>query len=142
MLAALAAYREARDDDPSLPGVLATMREGFEAGLDDDLNVSASLAALFDGVRELNRRIDQRSLSTDDAAARPRPRSATSTRVLGVAAPEEAALDPELQALLDARAARAREPRLGGVGSAARRARWRGASPSRTRATASAGASW
>jgi cysteinyl-tRNA synthetase len=104
VLAALAAYREARDDDPSLPGVLAAMRDGFAAGLDDDLNVSASLASLFDAVRELNRRIDLRSLSTDDAA-----RAAAAIReldaVLGVAAPEEASLDPELQGLLDARAA-------------------------------------
>ena len=46
------------------------MRAGFEAGLDDDLNVSAALGALFDGVRELNRRIDARSLSTADADAR------------------------------------------------------------------------
>ena len=80
------------------------MRDGFEAGLDDDLNVSASLAALFDGIRELNRRIDQRTLSTDDAA-----RAAAAIRdldrVLGVAAPEEPSLDPELGAMLDARAA-------------------------------------
>ena len=104
VLAALAAYHEARDDDPALPGVLATMRDGFEAGLDDDLNVSASLAALFDGIRELNRRIDQRTLSTDDAA-----RAAAAIRdldrVLGVAAPEEPSLDPELEAMLEARAA-------------------------------------
>src|SRR4029079_17090029 len=40
VLAALAAYREDRDDDPSLPGALDTIRAGFEAGLDDDLNVS------------------------------------------------------------------------------------------------------
>ena len=104
VLAALAAYREARDDDPSLPGVLEAMRAGFDAGLADDLNVSASLAALFDGIRELNRRIDLRSLSSDDAA-----RAAAAIRdldtVLGVAAPEEAALDAELRGLLDARAA-------------------------------------
>jgi len=35
--------------------------------MDDDLNVSAALAALFDLVRELNRRIADRSLSTADA---------------------------------------------------------------------------
>ena len=104
VLAALAAYREARDDDPSLPGVLEAMRAGFDAGLADDLNVSASLAALFDGIRELNRRIDLRSLSSDDAA-----RAAAAIRdldtVLGVAAPEEVPLDAELRELLDARAA-------------------------------------
>ena len=64
VLAALAAYREDRDDDSSLPAALDAIRAGFEAGLDDDLNVSAALGALFDGIRELNRRIDARVLST------------------------------------------------------------------------------
>jgi cysteinyl-tRNA synthetase len=104
LLTALAAYAEPRDDDPTLPAVLDAMRAGFEAGLDDDLNVSASLGALFDGVRELNRRIDARSLSTADAT-----RAADAIRaldaVLGVTAPAEEGLEPELQALLDARAA-------------------------------------
>jgi cysteinyl-tRNA synthetase len=104
LLTALAAYAEARDDDPTLPAVLDTMRAGFEAGLDDDLNISASLGALFDGVRELNRRIDARSLSTADAV-----RAGDAIRALdaalGVTAPAEEALEPELQALLDARAA-------------------------------------
>jgi cysteinyl-tRNA synthetase len=104
LLNALAAYREDRDDDPTLPAALDAMRAGFEAGLDDDLNVSAALGALFDGVRELNRRMDVRSLSTADAS-----RAADAIRaldaVLGVTAPAEAALDPQLQALLQERAA-------------------------------------
>ena len=104
LLNALAAYREDRDDDPTLPAALDATRAGFEAGLDDDLNVSAALGALFDGVRELNRRIDVRSLSTGDAS-----RAADAIRaldaVLGVTAPAEAALDPQLQALLEERAA-------------------------------------
>jgi cysteinyl-tRNA synthetase len=104
LLAALAAYREDRDDDPTLPAALDATRAGFEAGLDDDLNVSAALGKLFDGVRELNRRMDVRSLSTADAS-----RAADAIRaldaVLGVTAPAEAALDPQLQALLEERAA-------------------------------------
>ncbi len=104
LLAALAAYREDRPDDPELPVVLDAMRAGFEAGLDDDLNISEALAALFEGVRELNRRIDARALSTADAG-----RSIEAIRaldgVLGVAAPVAEGLDLELQGLLDARAA-------------------------------------
>ena len=104
LLAALAAYREDRPDDPTLPAALGGIRAAFEAGLDDDLNVSEALAGLFDGVRELNRRIDARALSTADAT-----RAAAFIReldtVLGIAAPEAEALDPELQALLDRRAA-------------------------------------
>ncbi len=68
VLAALRAYRRDGPDDPELPAMLADAREAFDAALDDDLNVSAGLAALFDLVRELNRRIDARVLSTADAA--------------------------------------------------------------------------
>ena len=104
LLAALAAYREDRADDPTLPAALDAMRDRFEAGLDDDLNVSEALAALFDGVRDLNRRIDSRTLSTADAG-----RAVDAVRaldaVLGIAGPVEEALDADLQALVDARAA-------------------------------------
>ena len=104
LLAALAAYREDHADDPGLSGVLDGVRSAFEAGLDDDLNISEALAALFEGVRELNRRLDARTLSTADAL-----RAAAFVReldaVLGIAAPAAEELDPELSALLDQRTA-------------------------------------
>ena len=104
LLAALAAYREDRDDDATLDDALATARSGFDAALDDDLNVSAALAAVFDFVREANRRIDARSLSTSDAS-----RIAAYLReldsVLGVLPEEEPELDAALARLLEARAA-------------------------------------
>jgi len=65
---ALDAYSEAREDSPDLAAVLDEARARFEAAMDDDLNVSAALAALFDLVRELNRRIADRSLSSGDAS--------------------------------------------------------------------------
>ena len=61
LLTTLAAYTEDRPDDAGLPAALDAVRGAFEAGLDDDLNVSEALAALFEGVRELNRRVDARS---------------------------------------------------------------------------------
>jgi cysteinyl-tRNA synthetase len=104
LLAALSAYREERGDDPELPSVLMDARAAFEAALDDDLNISAALGALFDLVRELNRRIDDRSLSTEDAE-----RAAAWLReidaVLGVLPDEDEMLEPELQRLLDERVA-------------------------------------
>jgi cysteinyl-tRNA synthetase len=103
-VAALEGYREDRDDDPTLPGALDGARAAFGAALDDDLNVSAALAAVFDLVRDLNRRVEARSISTDDAA-----RSVALLRdldqVLGVLPDETEALEPELRALLDERAA-------------------------------------
>ena len=103
LVAALGAYVEERPDDETLPDALAAARAAFEAALADDLNVSAALGALFDLVREINRRIVDRSLSTADAEAI----TAFLRDLDSVLAilPETAALDDELQALVDARAA-------------------------------------
>jgi cysteinyl-tRNA synthetase len=65
---ALEGYREDRDDAHDLAAELEAAQARFDAALDDDLNVSAGLAALFDLVREINRRIADRSMSTADAA--------------------------------------------------------------------------
>jgi cysteinyl-tRNA synthetase len=102
-VAALESYVEERADDESIGDTVATAREAFVAAMDDDLNVSGGLAAVFDLVRELNRRVDARSLSTADAR-----RAAESLRdfdrVLGVLdAPDT--LPEGAQALLDERAA-------------------------------------
>ena len=101
--AALAAYRQDGPDDQTLPDLLERLVTGFGSGLDDDLNVSAALGALFDGVREINRRLDARSISTADAA-RAADALGTVLDVLGIGRPEDA-LEPELEALLTERAA-------------------------------------
>jgi cysteinyl-tRNA synthetase len=67
VVAALETYDEAVADDATLPELLDASREAFGTALDDDLNVSAALAAVFDLVREVNRRIADRRLSTADA---------------------------------------------------------------------------
>jgi cysteinyl-tRNA synthetase len=103
-LAALDGYREDRADDDTLPALLSDARAAFEAGLDDDLNISLALAAVFDLVRELNRRIAERSLSTADAA-RGAALIRDFDRVLGVAEDDRVALAPGLERLLEERAA-------------------------------------
>ena len=60
-------YNEDRPDDSTLPALLDEARSAFEGAMDNDLNVSGALGALFDLVREVNRRIAERSLSTSDA---------------------------------------------------------------------------
>jgi cysteinyl-tRNA synthetase len=103
-LAALDAYREEREDDTTLPALLADARSAFEAALDDDLNVSEALGAVFDLVRELNRRMAERSLSSADAvqaAAAIRDLD----RVLAVAEDDHVSLEPELERMLEERAA-------------------------------------
>ena len=101
---ALDAYVEDRPDATDLPGVLDAARARFEAALDDDLNVSAALAAIFDLVRELNRRIADRSLSTADAA-RALGLLRDLDRVLAILSDEVAGLPPGAADLLAAREA-------------------------------------
>ncbi len=104
LVSALASYHETVADDAGLPDVLTRARAAFEAALDDDLNISAGLAAVFDLVRDLNRRIDARVLSTDDAT------TALGVlrdldRVLGLLPDPPAELDVDSAALLAARQA-------------------------------------
>ena len=103
LVSALGTYAETRPDDATLPAALDEARAAFAAALADDLNISAALGALFDLVREVNRRIVDRSISTADAE-RIADWLRDVDRVLGVL-PEAAALDDELQALVEARAA-------------------------------------
>ena len=103
LVAALTSYREDRPDDPALADILAEADRAFGEALDDDLNVSAALAVLFDLVRDLNRRIDSRSLSTADAAtALDALRSLD--EVLGVLPDADDELDDATRRLLDERA--------------------------------------
>jgi cysteinyl-tRNA synthetase len=105
LVAALSAYRHDGSEDDDLDRVLAAARDGVCSALDDDLNVSAALGALFELVRELNRRIAERRLSTDDAG-RALDTLRDLDRVFGIL-PEPGAetLDADLRAMLDARAA-------------------------------------
>jgi cysteinyl-tRNA synthetase len=104
LVAALAAFVEDRPNDPTLPALLEEARTAFGEALDDDLNISEGLAALFGLVRELNRRIEARSISTDDAA-----RSLALLRdldqVLAVLPEADEDLAPELRSMLDERSA-------------------------------------
>jgi cysteinyl-tRNA synthetase len=102
-VAALTAYREDRPDDASLAGVLAEAERAFDEALDDDLNVSAALAVVFDLVRDLNRRIDSRSLSSADAASA-LGRLRALDEALGVLPDAADELDEETRRLLEARA--------------------------------------
>jgi cysteinyl-tRNA synthetase len=104
LLAALETYQGGSADDPTLSAVLDGARAAFGAALCDDLNVSAALASVFDLVRELNRRIDARTLSTADAM------SAVAVLrdldvVLGILPDPGDALEPDLRVMLEERVA-------------------------------------
>jgi cysteinyl-tRNA synthetase len=103
-VAALGAYAEDGPDDAGLPESLDAAREAFGSALDDDLNISAALAAVFDLVRDLNRRLERRSLSTADAD-RALATLRDLDRVLAILPDEAEDLEPEVAALLAERAA-------------------------------------
>jgi cysteinyl-tRNA synthetase len=104
LLAALAVYRSDGPDDGSLPSLFDSSRAAFESALDDDLNISPALAAVFELIRELNRRIDARTLSTADGG-RAIAFIRDLDRVLAIAPAPEDELEPGLQKLIDDRAA-------------------------------------
>jgi cysteinyl-tRNA synthetase len=104
LLTALAAYRNDGPNDPSLADLLAQARAAIEAALDDDLNISPALGALFDLVRELNRRIDARSISTADAEVAARFLREMDG-IFGLVPAAVASLPSDLQAMIDERAA-------------------------------------
>ncbi len=105
VLLTLDAYREERAGDASLRELLESTRAAFKSHMDDDLNVAPALGAVFDLVRELNRRLADRALSSADAA-----RAAAALReldsVLGVVEdPVVPEADRAVQRLLDLRVA-------------------------------------
>jgi cysteinyl-tRNA synthetase len=82
--------------------------QSFNDALDDDLNVSAAWAVVFEWVSEMNRRIVANSLSASDAAA------ALATwekmdSVLGVGTKSEVEIPAGISALLEARQAARKE---------------------------------
>ena len=90
------------------PGALPTWArlaaERFETALDDDLNVSAALGALFDAIREGNAALDANALDAPAAAA-VRALFRRWDGALGVLDSPPAAVPTEVQALLDRRQA-------------------------------------
>lgn len=75
---------------------------GFGNALDDDLNISAALAALFDIVRESNRLLDTDSLTVGQAFALVQWRDGVQS-VLALD-PDDAAIPAKVEALAEARA--------------------------------------
>jgi cysteinyl-tRNA synthetase len=104
LMMALAAYREERPDDSGLPALIDQAKAAFFDAMDDDLNVSPALAAMFELVREVNRRLSLRALSTADAT-RVEAALREMDQVLGVLADPMDGLDDELARMLTAREA-------------------------------------
>jgi len=88
----------ATEDNPNAPALTENMLTTFEAAMDDDLNISLAMAAIFDFVRDINRL----EISTGDAS-RIREVMKEVDHVLAVIVVEEELLDEEIEKLLEER---------------------------------------
>lgn len=85
-----------------LPAWAEEGRAKFRGAMDDDLNISEALAALFDMVRAGNKALDAGQVTAAEASAT-LALLADLDRVLGVLAPAEQKPDAEVLALVEAR---------------------------------------
>jgi cysteinyl-tRNA synthetase len=56
-----------RATNPEIAGLIANARNGFIAGLEDDLNISESMAAIFSLIKSLNPLLSREEVSKSDA---------------------------------------------------------------------------
>lgn len=87
-----------------LPDWAGAVAHRFEAAMDEDLNISAALAALFDGIREGNAVMDAKKLTPAEAAAM-QDLFRRWDSALGVLDKPVQAIPADVQALLDRRQA-------------------------------------
>jgi cysteinyl-tRNA synthetase len=76
----------------------------FANALDDDLNISSAWGAVFEWVRDTNRKLAEKSLGAAAAAAALAAWDKLDS-VVGVGAPREVVVPPEITALVEARQA-------------------------------------
>lgn len=101
----------ARNDSPTEPqraelelGAPSALPTRFAEAMDEDLNISAAWATVFDWVRETNKRLAENSLAPPEAAAMLAVWGKVNS-VLGIGSAAEAEAPPEIGALLAARQA-------------------------------------
>lgn len=89
--------------NPRVQEIVSRAREGFERGMNDDLNTSEALAAVFDLVRDINTAVDSNEFGADDrdAVLAFLSRVDSVLGVLGEEAPD--ILEPEIEAMIGAR---------------------------------------
>jgi cysteinyl-tRNA synthetase len=86
----------------SVEALIARATQQFEEGMDDDLNISLSLAAIFEFVRDVNRLLADRRLSQENAQA-VMAAMRQFDRVLGLLDEAEATVDAEVERLVQER---------------------------------------
>jgi cysteinyl-tRNA synthetase len=94
----MANLRTADGTDTPVDGLIRQAVQQFEAGMDDDLNISLGLAAIFAFVRDVNRLLADGRLSAANAQA-VMATMRQFDRVLGLLDEEEPAVDAEVERL-------------------------------------------
>ncbi|MFQ5500218.1 MAG: DALR domain-containing protein, partial [Candidatus Zixiibacteriota bacterium] len=86
----------------SAAAVMQKAKESFEQSLDDDLNISGALGAVFDYIRDINRMKAENKLS---AAERDEARELITSfdTVLDLCKQEDKAIDSDVEALIEQR---------------------------------------
>ncbi|GIX48815.1 MAG: cysteine--tRNA ligase [Candidatus Tectimicrobiota bacterium] len=100
----MANLQTARGSGFDVEPLLQQTQARFEAAMDDDLNISAALGAIFEMVREVNRALAQGQLSAADAQQVAALMQRFDT-VLGLLTPEEAPVSDTVRALVRERQA-------------------------------------
>jgi cysteinyl-tRNA synthetase len=90
------------EPNPAVDEYIAKALRKFEESLDDDLNISPALAAVFDFVRDVNRMIHENELSSSDGAKVLNTMSRFDS-VLGIMESEKADIDSEIEGLIASR---------------------------------------
>jgi cysteinyl-tRNA synthetase len=99
----VADFEGAAGSHPRMQGVIARAREGFEAGMNDDLNTSKALGSVFEFRRDVNSALDANEFGQDDRTAVLDLMSGFDS-VLGVLGEEEAQMpDPEIETKIEER---------------------------------------
>ena len=98
----MANLQTADGSETAVEGLVARATQQFEAGMNDDLNVSLGLAAIFEFVRDVNRLLADGRLSRANAQAA-MAAMRRFDRVLGLLDEEEATVDAEVERLVQER---------------------------------------
>ncbi len=89
-------------DDPEIDQILQKAKDDFEEALDDDLNASEALGVVFTLVKDVNRLMDEKKISTS-GANKVLGLTDSFDSVFGLLRREELILDEEIKALIEKR---------------------------------------
>lgn len=92
--------KKSEQDNPDVANIVSKAKKDFENAMDDDINISSGLAAIFDFMTAINKIMD--NMSVKDAALA-KETMLSFDKVLGVMKHEKAQIDSEIETLIEQR---------------------------------------